>query len=83
MFARSDLSFSLAATPNFCSSSMMSKPKSCHSTDLPISLWVPMRMSILPALRSVKSSLISLADLSRLMYSMRTGKFFIRSVKVL
>ena len=43
---RSDLSFSLTATPNFCSSSMMSSPRSFHMTCLPTSLWVPMRMSI-------------------------------------
>ena len=45
-------SFSFVATPNFCSSSMISSPRSFHFTDLPMSLWVPTRMSILPAAKS-------------------------------
>ena len=46
------LSFSLTETPNFCSSSMMSSPRSLNFTLLPTSLCVPMMMSVLPSSRS-------------------------------
>ena len=83
MFVRSDFSFSLAATPNFCSSSMISSPKSCHLMVFPIILCVPISMSIFPASKSSSSSFVSLALFSLLMYSMRTGRSFMRSLKVL
>ena len=54
-------SFSLVLTPNFCSSSMMSSPKSLNFTCLPISLCVPMRMSTLPSLRSFSNSFVCFA----------------------
>ena len=44
--------FSFVATPNFCSSSMMSSPRSFHTTLLPMSLCVPTKMSTLPSFRS-------------------------------
>ena len=55
-------SFSLVLTPNFCSSSMMSRPRSCHFTVLEISLCVPTTMSVLPSLRSSSNCLVSLAE---------------------
>ena len=42
-------SCSLALTPNFCSSSMMSSPRSLNLRFLLVMAWVPMRMSILPS----------------------------------
>ena len=74
------VSFSLAATPNFCSSSMINRPKSRKTIRLPNSLWVPIRMSILPAAKSARICAASLADFERFRYSMRTGKSRSRSV---
>ena len=54
-------SFSFTATPNFCSSSMMSSPKSRNFTVLPMSLCVPMMMSILPSARSARISFVFFA----------------------
>ena len=51
-------SFSFVATPNFCSSSMIRSPRSWNFTDLPISLWVPISMSIFPASRSASTALV-------------------------
>ena len=42
-------SFSLAATPNFCSSSITSRPRSLNSKLFPSILWVPMTMSKVPS----------------------------------
>ena len=39
-------SFSLAETPNFCSSSMMSRPKSLKTMFLPMMLCVPIIISV-------------------------------------
>ena len=58
-------SFSLVDTPNFCSSSMISSPKSCHFTVFPISLCVPMMMSILPAARSSSTCRVCFAERAR------------------
>ena len=54
-------SFSFVATPNFCSSSMMSSPMSLNLTDLPISLCVPTIMSIFPSAKSANTSRVCLA----------------------
>ena len=59
------VSFSLAATPNFCSSSMISSPRSRKTTCLPSILCVPIRMSIFPAARSAQISRTSFADFVR------------------
>ena len=74
------VSFSLAATPNFCSSSMTSSPRSRKTICFPSILCVPIRMSILPAARSSRIWLTSLVDFVRFRYSTRTGKLRRRSV---
>ena len=68
------VSFSLAATPNFCSSSIISSPRSRNRTDLPSILWVPIRMSIFPSASSATMRLVSRVDFVRFRYSIRTGK---------
>ena len=75
------VSFSLAATPNFCSSSIISRPRSLKRICLPSILCVPMRMSMRPAASSSRIWATSLAVLVRLRYSMRTGKSRRRSEK--
>ena len=52
--------FSFVETPNFCSSSMMSSPKSLNFTLLPMSLCVPIRMSIFPSARSFRMAVVCL-----------------------
>ena len=74
------VSFSLAATPNFCSSSMTRSPRSWKRTFLPSILCVPIRMSIRPASRSARICLVSLADFVRFRYSIFTGKSRSRSM---
>ena len=64
--ARNVLSLSFTATPNFCSSSMMSRPRSFHLTRLPTMACVPMRMSISPASSALTVSVIFLPVLKRL-----------------
>ena len=53
-------SFSFVATPNFCSSSIMSSPKSLNFTLFPMSLCVPTMMSTLPSARSASTSFVFL-----------------------
>ena len=74
--------FSLEETPNFCSSSMMSNPRSLKSTFLLRMRWVPMRMSTLPAWSSSNMRDISLVLRRRLIYSTLQGKSFRREEKV-
>ena len=76
------LSRSLTATPNFCSSSTTSRPKSLNFTSLPIILWVPMSMSILPSARSATIFLTSFGLRAREMKSTLTGSSLRRSEKV-
>ena len=57
-------SFSLVATPNFCSSSMISSPRSLNFTCLPISLCVPTTISTLPSSKSLSRAVICLALLA-------------------
>ena len=82
-FTLSCLSRSLTDTPNFCSSSTTKSPKSLNLTDFPMSLCVPMRMSILPLAKSAKICFTSLGLRARLKYSTRTGNSLRRSLKVL
>ena len=79
-FTLSEVSFSLAATPNFCSSSIMSSPKSRNSICLPSILCVPMRISIFPALTSSAISRVCFVLRERLIYSTLIGKSFSRSI---
>ena len=67
------LSLSLILTPNFCSSSMTSRPRSLNFTSLLTIRCVPTRMSTLPSATPARMSLISLVDRKRLMYSTTTG----------
>ena len=75
-------SFSLAATPNFCSSSIISNPRSLNPTFLPRILCVPIRMSIRPSATSFNIWLTSAVLFARLRCSMRTGNSLSRSLKV-
>ena len=59
-------SLSFAATPNFCSSSMTSRPRSLNSKPAPSTLWVPIRMSIFPSFSLFLMSVISFAVRRRL-----------------
>ena len=56
-FTLSDFILSFTPTPNFCSSSMINRPKSLNITDLLTSLWVPMSMSISPVANFLTVSL--------------------------
>ena len=58
--------FSFTPTPNFCSSSIMSRPKSLNFTSLLTMRWVPIIISILPSASFPRVSLICFADLNRL-----------------
>ena len=82
MFDLSCRIFSLVDTPNFCSSSMMSSPMSFHFTVLPMSLWVPMMMSMRPAASSSRISRVFFALLALDRYSTLTGRLRSRSEKV-
>lgn len=66
-------SFSFTATPNFCSSSIISRPRSFHFTCLPMSLWVPMSMSMRPCARSSSTCRVCLVERARERYSTLTG----------
>ena len=55
--ARSDLSHSLSSTPNRCSSSMMTRPRSLNATSFWTSRCVPIRMSTPPAAVRFRTSL--------------------------
>ena len=63
---RSCFSRSLAATPNRCSSSTTTRPRSLNATSLDSSRWVPMTMSTVPAARPGDRRLLLLrADTNR------------------
>ena len=74
---------SFAATPNFCSSSIMSSPRSLNCISLLRSLWVPITISVFPLLRFSEICLISFAVLRRLIYSILHGKSLSLLLKVL
>ena len=59
-------SFSLTATPNFCSSSMISNPKSLNFTSFPMMRCVPISMSILPSDKFLSICRVSAEVLARL-----------------
>ncbi len=58
------LSFSLVLTPNFCSSSIISRPRSLNLTLDPTNLWVPIKISMRPSSKSASTALTSEADLN-------------------
>ena len=64
---RSVFSLSLTATPNFCSSSIIMRPRSLNLTRSATKAWVPIKISIWPAASFLRVAVISLADLKRLM----------------
>ena len=82
-FTFSSLSLSLVFTPNFCSSSIISRPRSLNLMSLFVSRCVPIRMSVLPSATRCRVSLICFVDLKRLMYSTVTGRVARRSRNVL
>ena len=59
-----DRSFSFTLTPNFCSSSTISKPSFLKSTSLLTILCVPIITSTLPFFKSFKISIFSFLDLN-------------------
>ena len=67
-------SLSFTATPNFCSSSIIIKPKSLNFTFSPINLWVPIKISISPFSTFLSVAVTSFALLKRLIKSTFTGK---------
>ena len=83
IFVFSCLSFSFTATPNFCSSSMTSSPRSFHFTFLPINLCVPTRISIFPSSRSASICFVCFAERALERYSTRTGSPSKRPLNVL
>ncbi len=64
---------SLWVTPNRCSSSITTRPRSGNFTSLEISRWVPMSRSTSPFASRLIVSFCSLADLYRLMDSTAKG----------
>ena len=73
---------SLCATPNRCSSSTTSSPRSLNSTSFDSSRCVPTMISTLPACRSSSVCFCSPFVLNRLTMSTRTGKAAKRSFNV-
>ena len=69
-----DFSFSFWATPNRCSSSIITSPRSLNLTSLLTSLWVPTTMSTAPRFRRFKVSSCCLGLLNRDKSSTSTGK---------
>ena len=67
------LSFSLAATPKRCSSSITRRPRSRKLTSLLRRRWVPMSTSTLPSAASLRTVLISFGERKRETISTRTG----------
>ncbi|MNL62945.1 hypothetical protein D3C87_1870210 [compost metagenome] len=65
-FTRIDFSFSFTVTPNFCSSSIIRRPRSLNFTSLLTKRCVPMIISTLPSSSFLSVSLICLLDLKRL-----------------
>ena len=57
---------SFAATPNFCSSSIIKSPRSLNSIFLFRRRWVPIMISVRPSFRESTASLISFAGRRRL-----------------
>ena len=79
---RSDLSHSLSSTPNRCSSSMTTRPRSLNVTSFWTSRCVPIRMSTAPAAVRFRTSLISDLGRNRLTTSIVNGNSAIRCVKL-
>ena len=71
-------SFSLCLTPNRCSSSMMTSPRSRNFTSFCSRRWVPTTMSTVPAASPFRVSLICLGVANRLNSPAFTGKASIR-----
>ena len=71
-------SFSFWATPNRCSSSMMTSPRSWKRTSLETSRWVPTMMSMLPRFTFRRISSCCLGVRNRESSSTSTGKPSIR-----
>lgn len=80
--ARIALMRSLCRTPNRCSSSTISSPRSRSFTSLCSSLWVPIKISILPSAACSRICACSLALRKRESISMRTGQLAKRSRKL-
>ena len=79
---RSFLRCSLCATPNLCSSSMMTSPRFLNPTSRCSRRWVPMTISTVPRLSPAITSSCSRGLRKRLSTDTFTGKAARRSVKV-
>ena len=80
---RNFFSFSLWATPNLCSSSIITKPRFLNFTSSWMILCVPIQISIWPACSFVKIVFWSEGDLNRLIISTDIGYGLNLSLKVL
>ena len=76
------LSLSLCITPNRCSSSIITRPRSLNLTSFWTKRCVPIHMSIVPSFSASKVFFCSKFDLNRLRTDNSTGKAFILSKKV-
>ena len=80
--ARNCFSRSLCSTPNRCSSSMMTSPRSLNFTSLDTSRWVPMITSTSPAASRFSASRCFCGLRNRLTVSTTNGYSAIRWLKV-
>ena len=71
--ARKLSSFCLCSTPNRCSSSMITMPRSAKRTSSLSSRWVPITTSTFPLRSASIVAACSFRDLNRLIVSMRNG----------
>ena len=79
---RSALSVSLCSTPNRCSSSITTRPRSLNRTSPVMSRWVPMTTSTVPSDSPATTSFDSFGDWNRLSAFTVTGNALYRSLNV-
>ena len=79
---RSRFSCSLCSTPNRCSSSMITSPRSLKATSFDNSRWVPTTTSTRPSARPSIVARASVSDWNRLSGATLIGKPAYRSAKV-
>ena len=78
---RSSLNCSLCFTPNFCSSSTITSPRSLKTISAETIRWVPMTISTAPTAAASMTTFCCLAVRKRLINSIRTGYSAMRSRK--
>src|SRR5690606_13615207 len=80
---RQRFSRAFGVTPERCSSSMITSPRSLKRTSLCSGLWVPLMLSASPSASASVAALVSLADLKPDSTSTSTGQSAKRSLKLL